>query len=445
LAEFSKSERRGLERLQIAATQHPDADQLTAFAEQALPSRERAVVLQHLASCSSCREVLAFSSPSQPVPGAAPEARPALWRWPVLRWGAVAASAVIVVAAVSLGRLEHHKAQSSVTAVVSDKAPEQQRLQPQAVPSIPAASVPAAETKRRSEDISLNDSDKLASSQPIAQGRMVAKSSERTDVSTQPVVPGKSASYPTETIEVSSANGMVTVQPTAPSTSAPPAAGNAELDRSAAAKAALPPSNILAKDEHQAAGAAAAQSNAPNATIKKHDVPEAVSGYAAQNTLEPEANMNVESRTREQVPQSKQVQRAKKTQAEQTNELGKHQKAQEINGLASVQTNAWRVNEAGQLQNSLDRGRNWQTVLPNQNFRTVNTVGGIVWAGGQGGVLYRSNDGVNWTTITPRSGDQLMTGDVVGLQFTDALHGIVKTSIGETWSTDDGGITWTKH
>src|SRR6266436_9420550 len=59
---------------------HPDADLLTAFAEQALSATERDGVLQHLALCGDCREVVALAlpaadlAPPQTAPQAADEA-----------------------------------------------------------------------------------------------------------------------------------------------------------------------------------------------------------------------------------------------------------------------------------------------------------------------------------------------------------------------------------
>src|SRR6267154_5355521 len=43
------------------ARPHPDADLLTAFAEQALSAPEREEVLHHLALCGNCREVLSLA------------------------------------------------------------------------------------------------------------------------------------------------------------------------------------------------------------------------------------------------------------------------------------------------------------------------------------------------------------------------------------------------
>src|SRR5882757_3248741 len=44
--------------------QHPDADQLTAFVEQALPPYEREQTLAHLATCAGCRTIVTLSLPS---------------------------------------------------------------------------------------------------------------------------------------------------------------------------------------------------------------------------------------------------------------------------------------------------------------------------------------------------------------------------------------------
>lgn len=42
---------------------HPDADQLSAFLEQALPAHEREEVLVHLAACKDCRDTVALTLP----------------------------------------------------------------------------------------------------------------------------------------------------------------------------------------------------------------------------------------------------------------------------------------------------------------------------------------------------------------------------------------------
>ena len=104
---------------------HPDADLLTAFAEQALSAAEREGVLEHLALCGDCREVIALALPAvdivavpiaaeseavraTAVPAKAERSwlRIVVWpkfAWPSLRWAALAAG-VAVVASVLLLR-----------------------------------------------------------------------------------------------------------------------------------------------------------------------------------------------------------------------------------------------------------------------------------------------------------------------------------------------------
>src|SRR5205807_8034950 len=68
---------------------HPGADLLTAVAEQALAKRERLHVLEHLAQCSECRDIVSLALPEIAEPQTS-------WnvvslRSPMLRWSAVAA------------------------------------------------------------------------------------------------------------------------------------------------------------------------------------------------------------------------------------------------------------------------------------------------------------------------------------------------------------------
>ena len=43
---------------------HPDADQLSAFIEHALPEHEYQLALAHLADCPECRTIVSLSLPS---------------------------------------------------------------------------------------------------------------------------------------------------------------------------------------------------------------------------------------------------------------------------------------------------------------------------------------------------------------------------------------------
>ena len=83
---------------------HPDAEVLSAFAEQALGERERGDVLEHLAACGRCREVVVLAREAAGAEVAARRHAPAGPRVWFRSWGlalaplaAVAASAVVAI------------------------------------------------------------------------------------------------------------------------------------------------------------------------------------------------------------------------------------------------------------------------------------------------------------------------------------------------------------
>ena len=113
------------ERLKAAplAVDHPDANVLTAFAERSLPDRERSRVLDHLARCGDCRDIVALALPAtEPLPAPVTPSPRGWLTWPTLRWGFVAAG---VVAIASFGVLQY-----------------QRRLQPATMVSAPKQSTP---------------------------------------------------------------------------------------------------------------------------------------------------------------------------------------------------------------------------------------------------------------------------------------------------------------
>jgi len=90
--------RRLAERGPRPGTSHPDADLLTAFVEQTLPERDRGAVLGHLADCASCREIVALSQPAEAETGTLAIPKPTRSAgFSILRWGALAACAVLAV------------------------------------------------------------------------------------------------------------------------------------------------------------------------------------------------------------------------------------------------------------------------------------------------------------------------------------------------------------
>ena len=108
---------------------HPDAETLTAFAEQLVTGAEREEVLAHMAECGRCREVVFFAQRAaeveQPVQNIreVPDERPRRgwslnWRW---AWIPVAAVAGIVGIAVI--QHERHGSVTEETRLAQNAAP----------------------------------------------------------------------------------------------------------------------------------------------------------------------------------------------------------------------------------------------------------------------------------------------------------------------------------
>jgi hypothetical protein len=121
---------------------HPDADLLTAFSERSLPPPERDAVLDHLARCGDCRDIVALALPAtEPVqtvisPYLAGPARSGWLTWPALRWAFVAAG---IVAIASIGILKYQKSTGPTTMAYKAPAPQTTRsaTQPTAAPVAP--------------------------------------------------------------------------------------------------------------------------------------------------------------------------------------------------------------------------------------------------------------------------------------------------------------------
>jgi len=88
----------------LQSGQHPDADQLSAFIEHALPAHEQEETLSHLAICHHCRSIVALSMPPAevlPQPRTEPSRRPWLSGW-MMVWPAGVALAALVLAGIYL-------------------------------------------------------------------------------------------------------------------------------------------------------------------------------------------------------------------------------------------------------------------------------------------------------------------------------------------------------
>ena len=93
---------------EVPAGQHPAPELLSAFAENALSDAERGSLVQHLATCSDCREILYLALPdSQEIQKVlVPQRRPFTFRRWIFGWGALAASVAVAAVFFSTHRVE---------------------------------------------------------------------------------------------------------------------------------------------------------------------------------------------------------------------------------------------------------------------------------------------------------------------------------------------------
>lgn len=106
----------------------------------------------------------------------------------------------------------------------------------------------------------------------------------------------------------------------------------------------------------------------------------------------------------------------------------------------------WRVTLQGHLEHLMSEG--WSRVLADQTsaFRAVSVIGNEVWAGGNDGMLFHSGDGgVQWNRLSIPSASDTETVTIVSIRFDDTQHGVVVADTGASYSTTDGGVTWTKQ
>jgi Photosynthesis system II assembly factor YCF48 len=377
---------------------HPDANLLSAFSEGALSVRERGEVLQHLSICQDCREITSLALPEQQaaiavaaavsmapramVSASAPE--PALRRGLNLRWGALAACAVIVAGIFLLTR---HPRQQEVALIppgvmtAANKARAQQ----------------SDEVVERAEQLRM-ESRSAANSDLRAPKREGAKTAGKIGEYARVSQPAESAN----TIGVGSGAGIALASPPPPP-SAPISdqPKSAELQAAPAARAA---STTLAK----------AESAAP-ATPQKHDTLQAEAKEKDKKVATAGAAFSVTA----------------------VNGMR--------DANLSVVSLRWTLS-VGKLRRSSDAGETWENVPFDEDgqFRALSVMGPELWVGGAKGVLYHSSDsGTQWVHIIPTAADETLAEDIVRIEFSDPHHGKLVTSQSE-WRTSNGGKSWQK-
>jgi len=478
------------ERLRAAtpAAQHPDANLLTAFAEHSLSERERGAVLEHLARCGDCREVVALVLPaSEDLQKVFVPARGWL-TWPVLRWGFVT---VGIIAIAGVGFLQVQKRQ---------ELKQTARVEPYASPKEAGSAVPSAAPAENNEKTPANTAADKA-------GRVAAQN-----------IPAASAPAPSPALRVFApavsvpvtsgvAGGVVsrTVHTQFPHGPLPPAqwqqqtrmsaVPSAAAKQQAAGQAVNPPAASETVEVEAAPVQMQAQTTNQDVQLQAKSEPPAV-GYTTVGPVAKSkpavtavganaaAQGSVVVATGQPPSSQGVIVTTDQPTGPQAIPLNVRNFTQLVT-LAPATTPRWTISPSGTLQRSFDQGKTWQDVDVNANagfgqnydyttsvqvlpaapakdaqankktprrpsstyvLRAVASNGPEVWVGYSQGLLLHSVDvGAHWTYVWPMAGGANLTGDIVALEFADVQHGKVTTSTGELWITADDGQSWQKQ
>jgi hypothetical protein len=414
---------------------HPGPDALTAFAEQMLAAAEREGVLQHLARCADCREVVALSTPpleigSQPV--TAPEnessvpvpsrarAKAGGWQrpwfaWPAWRWAALAAG-VVVAGGILLMRPgkpnevpeANQQPASTVTQpgetlVAKQSAPSSQS--PTNLIHAEKKAAPAERALSRDKESKLAYSAAAPAKDALTRGQVEIPEANKAGAvgaavaSPAPLPPGHSS----ETVEVTAASGQITTE--AGRIDLPMAGRNAsDLATISKAKAA--------KTESNASSSLQRSESLDQKQVTKDAFARQQGASAEMNTIA--ANAGSE---------------ANKSDSQQP---AQHPAQWTIHG--------------NELQRSLDSGGARKTVLHSDRPLLCYAAGGNdIWVGGKAGDLFHSaNGGVSWNQVHPSAQEQTLVDDVTHIDVYSPTQISLFTSNHQSWSTTDGGKTWEK-
>jgi len=374
---------------------HPSADVLTAFAENALVGDEYSRAADHLSRCGECREIVFLASSAADKPLQVEEQVAAAYaaprrRMPRLVWGMSVAAGVLVVAS-ALVWWRHESARPQMQMASREVGP------PPAQPVEPAQeSQPTIESKSNTElksrtqsQLSIESKSAIApetTAELAAPSAPVAKSQAKTPRAKN-VSPASAG-----TLGRGSSAGIVPGAIPTPAKAVPtPATEPATIAISAAPRNIGAASTTLRATPH--ANSFAAAKGGPLA---------APPGSADQLLLTPQVA---------------------------------------VGSLRAA--HLWRITAGGHLEHSTAEG--WTRVLADQSatFRVVSVVGSHIWVGGSGGALFHSHDeGQNWEQVALTTPSGRETATIVSIQFDDAQHGTVTTDTGTRCSTIDGGATW---
>jgi hypothetical protein len=434
------------------AGSHPDADQLTAFLERSLGAQEREQVLEHLSRCAPCREVVAvaLSLPPEEAARVAQSAREFRWfEWQSLRWAAVAATFVIAVSLVFQTYRKTPARESRETAQNRPVAATTPATAPApAEAGKPAAPAQAEEAKKRQEAPAAADESHAFSTTAVARDKEteVARGPSKLDSVTRAKTGQK-----TGELAVGNGAGGGIVGGRMDDTKKVGSEGKAEASNGTlAAKPASPAPAMAAQSKRGPAAPAAQQQVAGLAQQAPPSPPATREEVQRQAAAEPASRAAADRAEAAKVTGQNEIVNVES--AEKDSDQRARNAAAPAAGFEesrkmspATATMRWIINAEGRVQRSIDNGQTWKGAALDKRikFRAVAAAGSDVWAGGEGGTLYHSPDSGNHWTRVPLPAE-IASATIVRVEFTDAAHGTLATSSGETWTTSDAGVTWQK-
>jgi hypothetical protein len=437
MTELAKIVRDRLARTPSGASggDHPDANLLAGYVERSLTSRERSVVLGHLAQCAECREQVSVALPKLEAEMAGTGAGVARgWlRWPALRWGLLVAS-LVIMGTVALVRRPPTRHMGPASPSNAAPSPLPSDVTVGAAPSKTARRTSPQETallkgKLQGKELASSVNPGLEKAVPSREQVAQAQSKQKVQAYEAPEAEGfrtgPNAINGGSSNQTSNAAVAQAIPPPAASAPVAPTQGQPapqalDLLPSPQPKQAEN-SRASEEDKSMSAGEAGGGGAAPSPAAK---APRQLAGHFAV------------------APQPHQAALAKGASAP----AGSLTTSSAL--VSSLPAADWSISASGKVQRSRDGRKTWEELDVDKNvvFRVVFAVGPDVWLGGSKGALYHTTDGgQHWTRVSIATGSTTVTDDVIRIDFKDAQHGTVGTAAGETWATLDAGQNWRKQ
>jgi hypothetical protein len=405
------------QRLQATAKAgvHPDPDLLACFAERSLSESERVAVLEHLANCPDCRQIVSFSVPPlerQPAPVAAAWPSPAGgWHRLGLRWAAVAACVAVAGGAVMLGRHALATKENLIALEPTQPMPKDHSKPTQA--SQRADQIVARAEPPQSAGVSARVA---ASPEEARQLVKLQKQSAKTGGGV-----GFGVGMPQSHLRESGAAPAMVAQAAPAQADQQRSTTGRQEDGLQASPAQIPAASEAVQVESAAPGVSSQQLQVYPTESKDFAPPappsEPASGSSGRS-LKGIVGGSVISRN----------------EAVQDKTAG------------DTIMPRWTLSSDGTLLlRSFDNGQTWQSipVAGRVVFRALSALGPEVWIAGSAGALYHSSDrGQHWQKVEPAADGRILVADIIALEFIDSQHGKLITANHEVWITADAGHSW---